>query len=417
MVKKKSDGAESFLNKKVSNRLAYTIITFFAVIALAVVVYAVPGTTPNPGHSIAQLQPCSDGEILKTAAGVWTCSSSGAGSQWLSAATAGDIYYTAGKVGVGVAIPGSALDVSSPITSVSSCVGTATVCQGRSQSACTTADGCSWGTTSVSCTSLNQFTCSSKSGCTWDPTFDVEGACRGTYTSEALCKGAVNACSSYSTASCSSHSGCSVNTENYANFHSLKVTGTRWPTGKGLLLSPNDVALWGKTVAGLETRLLFLGQNDYTFINAPAGKGIIFRTDDTDRAFIDSVGNFLTRKGVFSDKSYITFTDSTGQISYYPVVFRKPGVSGASCATSCSQVSGLCMSAFASDGSAVSGGNTITCSTTSSSAAQCLCYKLTATGTSSGTSSSSSPKTASSGAGGIEPVSCVSPDCIQSESV
>ena len=36
-------------------------------------VYAVAGTTPDPGHPLSQLQPCSDEESLITQNGVWTC--------------------------------------------------------------------------------------------------------------------------------------------------------------------------------------------------------------------------------------------------------------------------------------------------------------------------------------------------------
>ena len=56
-----------------SNRLLYTLITILVLAIIGVSVYAVAGTTPNPGHSLSQLQPCSNGEILKMAGGVWTC--------------------------------------------------------------------------------------------------------------------------------------------------------------------------------------------------------------------------------------------------------------------------------------------------------------------------------------------------------
>ena len=56
-----------------SERVAYTLIVILIVLIAGVGVWAVAGTTPNPGHSLAQLQPCSDGEILKMSGGVWSC--------------------------------------------------------------------------------------------------------------------------------------------------------------------------------------------------------------------------------------------------------------------------------------------------------------------------------------------------------
>lgn len=174
MVKK----SVGFLERKVSNRFAYTIISAFAMIALAVVVYAVPGTTPNPGHPLTQLQPCSNGETLVTTNGAWNCTtpSSGGSSQWT--ASGSDIYYTAGNVGI------------------------------RTNS----------------------------------PT------------------------------------------------HPLVVNGTPWPTGKGLLLSGNDVAIWGKTTGGTDSRLIFLGADDSAYINAPVGKSIRFRIGEYNRVEINSLG-------------------------------------------------------------------------------------------------------------------------------
>ena len=48
-----------------SNRLLYTLIAIGIMAIAATGVYAVLGTTPDPGHPVSQLQPCSDGEILK----------------------------------------------------------------------------------------------------------------------------------------------------------------------------------------------------------------------------------------------------------------------------------------------------------------------------------------------------------------
>ena len=56
-----------------SERALYTLIAILIVLIFGVGVYAVAGTTPNPGHAIADIQPCSDGEILKMSGGAWTC--------------------------------------------------------------------------------------------------------------------------------------------------------------------------------------------------------------------------------------------------------------------------------------------------------------------------------------------------------
>jgi len=56
-----------------SNRWLYTLITVGILICLSVGVYAVLGTTPNPGHSISELQTCSNGEILQMVNGAWAC--------------------------------------------------------------------------------------------------------------------------------------------------------------------------------------------------------------------------------------------------------------------------------------------------------------------------------------------------------
>ena len=61
------------INFVLSNRVAYTLITFLILTIVGVGVYAVAGTIPDPGHSITKLQPCSDGEILKSSGGVWSC--------------------------------------------------------------------------------------------------------------------------------------------------------------------------------------------------------------------------------------------------------------------------------------------------------------------------------------------------------
>ena len=60
-----------------SNRILYSLICLVVLSIVAVGVYAVPGTIPNPGHPISQLQLCSDGETLVMVGGAWTCATGG----------------------------------------------------------------------------------------------------------------------------------------------------------------------------------------------------------------------------------------------------------------------------------------------------------------------------------------------------
>lgn len=102
--------SNSFFQKKVSNRLSYTIIAVFALLLIGVGVYAL-GAVPSPvGHSLTQLQPCSNGETLVTSGGVWTCSSGGSGgSQWITSGA--NISYNSGNVGIGMILPTEVKDV------------------------------------------------------------------------------------------------------------------------------------------------------------------------------------------------------------------------------------------------------------------------------------------------------------------
>ena len=100
MVKKKVSFGKLEIN--FTNRSLYTLIAFFIVVTLGVGVYAL-GTTPNPGHSIAQIQPCDNGQILEAVSGSWACvtkPSSGGTSLWSEGET-GTIYYDGGYVGLG----------------------------------------------------------------------------------------------------------------------------------------------------------------------------------------------------------------------------------------------------------------------------------------------------------------------------
>ncbi len=110
---------KSFLDKKISNRFAYTIISVVALAIFGVFVYAVevvvPGdqATPNPGHSISQIGTpagCSTNQFLKWNGNSWTCSTIEVGeSIWDSSGD--NIYYNNGNVGIGTNEPGQRIQV------------------------------------------------------------------------------------------------------------------------------------------------------------------------------------------------------------------------------------------------------------------------------------------------------------------
>jgi hypothetical protein len=67
---------------------------------------------PNPGHSVSELQKCSNGEILKMTNGVWACvAESGGSSVWQQSGSI--VYYNGGNVGIGTSSPNARLVVSS----------------------------------------------------------------------------------------------------------------------------------------------------------------------------------------------------------------------------------------------------------------------------------------------------------------
>ncbi|MCK4997354.1 hypothetical protein KAS08_03540 [Candidatus Pacearchaeota archaeon] len=65
----------TLINIKINftNRWFYTFIVIGALMIISVGVYAIAGTIPNPGHSLLELQPCSDGQILQMSGADWTC--------------------------------------------------------------------------------------------------------------------------------------------------------------------------------------------------------------------------------------------------------------------------------------------------------------------------------------------------------
>ena len=122
MANKKKNN--SFLNKKISNRLSYTIIGVFIFILLAIGVYSY-GTTNPPvfGHSTGELAPpasgCSAGQVLTWTDSGWACNSvsgvsgiSGTGTtnyltKFTGATSVGNsvLYETGGNIGIGTTNP------------------------------------------------------------------------------------------------------------------------------------------------------------------------------------------------------------------------------------------------------------------------------------------------------------------------
>ncbi len=100
MARKSKKSGIKKLQINFTNRWLYTLIVFFSLIVVGVFVYAAVGTTPNPGHSIAELQLCDvEGEILKNVGGAWACGTDDTGTSlwgvWNS-----NLYYTDGQVGI-----------------------------------------------------------------------------------------------------------------------------------------------------------------------------------------------------------------------------------------------------------------------------------------------------------------------------
>lgn len=98
-------------NFKISNRLSYTLITFLVLAIVGVGVYAYANPTTGVGHDYSELQACaSDGQILKTSGGAWTCAADetgqggGGGSSggWTKSGTSIILSTLSDKVGIGV---------------------------------------------------------------------------------------------------------------------------------------------------------------------------------------------------------------------------------------------------------------------------------------------------------------------------
>ena len=61
------------LEVNIDKKYFFILLGVIIVLGISVGVYAVLGTTPNPGHAISELQKCSEGETLKIIGGVWIC--------------------------------------------------------------------------------------------------------------------------------------------------------------------------------------------------------------------------------------------------------------------------------------------------------------------------------------------------------
>jgi len=77
----KKRGRSLKINITLSNRWLYTLILIGILTAIGVGVYAYGTSNPSSfGHSISELAPCAEGQILKTTGGVWTCGTESGGS-------------------------------------------------------------------------------------------------------------------------------------------------------------------------------------------------------------------------------------------------------------------------------------------------------------------------------------------------
>src|SRR3990172_11638661 len=65
------------VEKRISNRLSYTIIAVVALILLGTGVYSLsPGVAPDPGHTFDQIDPpsgCTLGQVLQWTGSSWSC--------------------------------------------------------------------------------------------------------------------------------------------------------------------------------------------------------------------------------------------------------------------------------------------------------------------------------------------------------
>ncbi len=61
------------ININLTNKWLYTLIVVGIVVFLGIIVYGYANPITGVGHGLNELEPCGEGEILQTNAGIWTC--------------------------------------------------------------------------------------------------------------------------------------------------------------------------------------------------------------------------------------------------------------------------------------------------------------------------------------------------------